>query len=259
VRHNPDTSNPQWYSSALGTLIQRNELDSNFAYDIWVQGADNVQLIGNRFLNHPYLWKQTGVGGNYPHCQVVLGFPSANSRAIVRNTYLRNNLSRSESTTHGIGDYETQMYCVDPHNVAQTKEELDTTFGPNTSNFSVLASGAGGTAVCNQAGGRVRSCKVLVGGWYPSGSVPSVNLVGPGCRGQSARAVLSQTPGNTWGWISSIEIENGGTGCTGDVWPVIGFIPYPATNRMQNEFRGYNPATVNNPSARFQILTAPSQ
>lgn len=256
ARFNPESTVPNDFESVLGARIERNEFDSNYGYDIWEQSGDNAQIIGNRFLNHDHLWR-TRVQGDYPGCQVTLGFPKQGARGVVRNTYLRNNLTRSDSNTHGAADYGTVMYCIDPTDVAQTHEELDTTFGPNTNNFTVLAAGGGAKGACSQSGGRLTECEVQVGGWYPANSTPQIRIAGAGCAGQTARAQLSGPAGGSWGWVSSIQIENPGRGCTGDVWPVFLPIPYPKANRMQNVFQGYNPQAPGDSLQKYQVLTGP--
>jgi hypothetical protein len=258
ARFNPGPDEPKVWESVLGARIERNEFDSNYGYDIWQQAGDNVQILENRFLNHAAGIWVTGKQGNYPHCQVVLGYGAAGSGYVVRNTYLRGNLSRSDSPYRNAMDYETQMYCVDPHAVAQTEEQQETTFGPNTFNFSVLVAGGGASGVCSQTQGKITRCTVQSGGWYPVGASPRVKIVGPGCAGQVASATMAASGTRTWIWVTGIQINNGGVGCRGDVWPVFASIPYPMLNKMGNRFQGYQPRTATSLSAGYTAFTAPA-
>lgn len=251
ARSNPYPQVPNQFQSPYGGLIERNELDSNYGYDVWVQGGDNIQIVSNRFLNHSYSQFHQGSQGDYPPCQIVLGFGRPDSRYIVRNTYLRNNLSRSDPLRHDEADYATEMYCVEPDHVAQVDESLDMTFGTNTYNFSVLAGGGGATGICNVQGGSVTNCEVQVGGWFPANSTPDVKIVGPGCSGVSAEAQMNVPSGASWGWVSSIQVKNGGNGCTGAAWPIFGIIPYPKVNQLSNHFRGFNPPTATNSRGKY--------
>lgn len=250
VRAGPEPASPKTIYSALLARIERNEMDSNFAYDIWIQSGDEIEVVSNRFINHRTSW-QTGVGGNYPHCQVVLGYGGSGSGYIVRNPLFRDNLTRSDPSNRGsdgnqADTFETQMYCVEPGRVIQAIEQQDGTFGPNTYNFTVLASGGGAAAVCTQSGGRLGSCNMQNGGWYPPGQAPNVRVAGTGCEGQAVKAVMTASGPNGWGWVSGLEVEKPGDGCTGEVWPIFESTPFPRTNRQGNSFVGFNPVSFNN-------------
>ena len=93
-------------SAGNGFVIEQNEIDNNFAYNIWVQSADTFRIANNRFLSSETGWKD---GHLHPAVHVRLG----GTGLMVRDFVITQNSHRSQNSNTGASaNHELTLYDI---------------------------------------------------------------------------------------------------------------------------------------------------
>jgi hypothetical protein len=228
------------------TIIEQNELESNYLYHIWVAGNTGTYIQSNKDNTWTTIWND---GWPHPGVHFILGgwnFPNTTGMGQTRMT---GNLHRMQNVAAGSAyDTNTILYSLLDNN-ASYATVVNPFFGSLVNNLTNFASTAGVNAYVTVSGGIAGTVQIGWGGAgntnanIGSGASSPMTFALPSTVSCSVQPVFGTATVNSDGTIATIPTSSGGSGCTNGTYALV---PTPPALTINESINRHLYAKINN-------------